>query len=145
MHVLDEAGLRALGGRLASVLRAGDVVLLSGELGAGKTTLARAILAGLGHRGEVPSPTWMLVEPYRDLSPPVLHADLYRLPPGAPIDDLGLDEGLADGVLLIEWPERLAAGRFPDALLLRLTGAGGPTRALTWEAGAAWEGRLPFG
>lgn len=144
--VLDEAGLRALGARLAAVLRAGDAVLLSGDLGAGKTTLARAILAALGHRGEVPSPTFTLVEPYPapPLRLPVVHADLYRLEAGAPLDDLGLDEALEEGLLLLEWPERLAPGRFPDALRLHLDGAGGPLRRLTWTAGPAWNGRWPL-
>ncbi|WP_448583022.1 tRNA (adenosine(37)-N6)-threonylcarbamoyltransferase complex ATPase subunit type 1 TsaE [Thermaurantiacus sp.] len=142
---LDEAGLRAFGAELATRLRAGDAVLLSGELGAGKTTLARAILEGLGHVGEVPSPTFTLVEPYSapPLRLPVLHADLYRLQPGAPIDDLGLDDVRDRGVLLVEWPERLQAGLFLDALRIRLEGAGGPTRRLTWEAPAAWKKRWP--
>ncbi len=142
---LDEAGLRAFGARLAALLRPGDAVLLSGDLGAGKTTLARAILVGLGHAGEVPSPTFTLVEPYagRALRLPVVHADLYRLEPGAPVDDLGLDEALEAGVLLLEWPERLPAGTFPDALRLRLEGAGGPVRRLTWAVPAAWKGRWP--
>lgn len=142
---LDPDEMARLGARLADLLRPGDMVLLSGEVGAGKTTLARAILAGLGHQGEVPSPTWTLVETYP--SPPlrlgVLHADLYRLPAGAVIDDLGLDEALAEGAVLLEWPERLPTGAYPQALLLRLSGAGGPTRALTWEAPGAWEGRWP--
>lgn len=139
----DEAGLRRVGARLAALLRAGDAVLLSGDLGAGKTTLARAILEGLGHAGEVPSPTFTLAEPYPGLRPPVLHADLYRLEPGAPLDDLGLEDWLETGVILVEWPERLAPRAFPDALRLRLDGAGGPTRRLTWTAGPAWKGRWP--
>jgi tRNA threonylcarbamoyladenosine biosynthesis protein TsaE len=142
---LDEAGLRAVGDWLGARLRAGDVLLLSGEVGAGKTTLARAILARLGHVGEVPSPTWTLVETYPapPLSLPLLHADLYRLEAGGGIDDLGFDEALAEGAVLIEWPERLLPGAFPQALLLKLAGAGGPTRVLTWVAPAAWEGRWP--
>lgn len=142
---LDEAGLLAAGARLAAALRAGDVILLSGDLGAGKTTLARAILQGLGHPGEVPSPTFTLVEPYAapPLRLPALHADLYRLGPGAVLDDLGLDEALTEGVLLIEWPERLPSGWFGDALRLHLAGAGGPSRRLTWEVPAAWKGRWP--
>jgi tRNA threonylcarbamoyladenosine biosynthesis protein TsaE len=140
---LDEDGLRDVGARLASVLRAGDVVALSGELGAGKTTLARAILAGLGHIGEVPSPTFTLVQTYPDLSPPVAHADLYRLDHPAEAEPLALDDWLADGALLVEWPERLGAAIWPERLWLRLEGAGGPDRALTWDAPPAWEGRWP--
>lgn len=140
---LDEAGLRDFGVRLSGLIRPGDVICLSGDLGAGKTSLARAILFGLGHRGEVPSPTFMLAEPYPDLPVPILHADLYRLSPGASIEDLGLDAWLETGAILVEWPERLAEGQFPEALWLRLEGAGGPSRRLTCEATGAWEGRWP--
>jgi tRNA threonylcarbamoyladenosine biosynthesis protein TsaE len=140
---LDEDGLRAIGARLASALRPGDVIALSGELGAGKTTLARAILEGLGHRGEVPSPTFTLVQTYPDLPVPVAHADLYRLESPAEAEALGLDDWLLDGALLIEWPERLGAALWAHALWLRLDGAGGPARRLTSRAGTAWEGRWP--
>jgi tRNA threonylcarbamoyladenosine biosynthesis protein TsaE len=140
---IDADGLRAIGARLASVLRAGDVVALSGELGAGKTTLARAILEGLGHAGEVPSPTFTLVQTYPDLSVPVAHADLYRLENAAEAEALALDDWLLDGALLIEWPERLGSAFWPDALWLRLEGAGTPQRRLTSRAGPAWEGRWP--
>jgi tRNA threonylcarbamoyladenosine biosynthesis protein TsaE len=140
---LDENGLRAIGARLASVLRAGDVIALSGELGAGKTTLARAILEALGHLGEVPSPTFTLVQTYPDLPVPVAHADLYRLENPAEAEALGLDDWLLDGALLIEWPERLGGAIWPDALWLRLEGAGTPQRRLTSRGGPAWEGRWP--
>lgn len=141
--MLDEAGLREVGTRLASVLRPGDVVALSGDLGAGKTTLARAILQGLGHVGDVPSPSFTLVQTYPDLPLPVAHADLYRLESAAEAEPLALDDWLLDGALLLEWPERLGASIWPDRLLLRLEGAGGPDRRLTWDAPAAWEGRWP--
>ncbi len=140
---LDEDGLRAIGARLASVLRPGDVIALSGELGAGKTTLPRAILEGLGHAGEVPSPTFTLVQTYPDLPVPVAHADLYRLETPAEAEALGLDDWLRDGALLIEWPERLGDTIWPDVLWLRLDGAGTPARRLTSRAGTAWEGRWP--
>ena len=141
--LVDEAGLGEVGRRLAGTLRAGDVIALSGELGAGKTTLARAILRALGHEGDVPSPTFTLVQTYPDLPLPVAHADLYRL--GAPdeAEALGLDDWLEDGVLLVEWPERLGRRLWHDRLWLRLEGAGGPDRRLTWDAAAAWEGRWP--
>jgi tRNA threonylcarbamoyladenosine biosynthesis protein TsaE len=85
----------------------------------------------------------MLVEPYPDLRVPVLHADLYRL--DAPVDPaaLGLEEWLETGAVLVEWPERLAGGAFPQALRLRLEGAGGPDRCLTWDVPAAWKDRWP--
>jgi tRNA threonylcarbamoyladenosine biosynthesis protein TsaE len=140
---LDEAGLREVGNRIASVLRPGDVIALSGDLGAGKTTLARAILEALGHRGEVPSPTFTLMQIYPDLAVPVAHADLYRLESAAEAEALALDDWLLDGALLLEWPERLGSRIWPERLWLRLDGAGGPDRRLTWDAPAAWEGRWP--
>ncbi len=135
--------MAALGARLAAVLHAGDIVALSGELGAGKTTLARAILRALGHVGEVPSPSFALVQPYPDLSPPVLHCDLFRLERPEEADALGLDEALASAALLVEWPERLGDRLWPEALSIRISGAGGPRRALTWQVPAAWKGRWP--
>ena len=140
---LDEAALRGVGARLASVLRAGDVIALSGDLGAGKTTLARAILEALGHMGEVPSPTFTLVQTYPDLVVPVAHADLYRLESATEAEPLALDDWLLDGALLLEWPERLGNMIWPERLWLRLDGAGGPDRRLTWDAPPAWEGRWP--
>ena len=140
---LDEAGLREIGARLAAVLAPGDVVALSGELGAGKTTLARAILEALGHRGEVPSPTFTLAQTYPDTDVPVMHCDLYRLEKPQEAEQLALDDWLLDGALLIEWPERLGPRMWPERLWLRLEGAGGPDRRLTSNAGAAWEGRWP--
>ena len=140
---LDEAGLGALGAELARVLRAGDVVALSGALGAGKTTLARAVLRALGARGDVPSPTFALVQPYPDLSPPVWHVDLYRLDSPAEAGALGLDEALEGAALLVEWPERLGGALWPEALKIRIEGAGEPARCLTWEVPAPWSGRWP--
>ncbi len=138
---LDEAQLMALGGQLALLLRPGDVIALSGDLGAGKTTLVRAVLAALGHVGEVPSPTFTLVQTYPDLPVPVAHVDLYRLTSAAEAESLALDDWLDDGALLIEWPERLDGQLWPDHLWLRLEGAGRTTRFLTWRASAAWKGR----
>lgn len=140
---LDEAALGRLGVAIAGQLRAGDVVALAGELGAGKTTLARAILRALGHRGEVPSPTFTLAQSYAETTPPVLHCDLYRLQSPAEAEALGMDDWLLDGALLIEWPERLGPELWPDCLWLRLDGAGGPQRRLTWTVGGAWSDRWP--
>jgi tRNA threonylcarbamoyladenosine biosynthesis protein TsaE len=135
---LDEAGLAEVAATLARVLRSGDIVALSGDLGAGKTSFARGVLRGLGWVGEVPSPTFTLVQPY-DTTPEVWHVDLYRLDVPAEADALGLFE--TDAVLLIEWPERLGARLPRDALRLHLDGAGDATRTLTWEAPPSWEGR----
>ena len=133
----------ALGRALAERLQPGDVIALSGDLGAGKTTLARAILAGLGHEGEVPSPTFTLVQTYEDLRLPVAHVDLYRLDLPEEADALALDDFLVDGALLVEWPERLGRKIWPERLWLRLDGAGGADRRLTWDCPRAWEGRWP--
>jgi tRNA threonylcarbamoyladenosine biosynthesis protein TsaE len=141
---IGEGDLGGLARGLAGALRPGDVLFLSGDLGAGKTTLARAVLRALGHAGEVPSPTYLLVEPYPDLPVPILHADLYRLDPPVDPAAFGFDEWLETGAILVEWPERLAEGAFPHALRLRLEGAGGPDRRLTWEVPAAWKGRWPL-
>jgi tRNA threonylcarbamoyladenosine biosynthesis protein TsaE len=135
--------MAAAGRALAGLLRPGDVVALSGDLGSGKTTLARAVLRGLGHCGEVPSPTFTLVQTYDDLAPPVAHVDLYRLGSSAEAEALALDDLRATHALLVEWPERLGADLWPDALRLRLDGAGAPSRRLTWQTPPAWERRWP--
>ena len=141
---LDQAAMAGLGARLAAGLRKGDVIGLSGELGAGKTTLARAILAALGLAGEAPSPTFAIVQPYDvpDVRLPVAHVDLYRLDDPHDVRELGLEDYANGGALLIEWPERLPAGAWPEMLLLRLEGTGA-TRRLTAKVPAAWEGRWP--
>ena len=105
-----------LAATLAATLRGGDVVLLSGPLGAGKTAFVRGLARGLGvDPGEVSSPTFTLVHEYRGGRLRLFHADLYRLGTAA-AEDLGLDElGIRDGVLAIEWPDRLGHG-FRDAI-----------------------------
>ncbi|WP_419808030.1 tRNA (adenosine(37)-N6)-threonylcarbamoyltransferase complex ATPase subunit type 1 TsaE [Sphingomonas sp.] len=139
----DPAATAAFGASLAALVRPGDVIALVGELGAGKTSLARGLLAALGVAGEVPSPSFAIVQPYAppEVRVPVLHVDLYRIGDPDDLEELGLDEALADSVLLVEWPER-AGGRWPDALRLTLSteGAG---RRLTADVPAAWEGRWP--
>lgn len=113
LFLADEAATRQLGEDIALALRLGDVLALSGDLGAGKTTLARALirkLAGDPHL-EVPSPTFTLVQAY-DTRLPLWHFDLYRLSAAEELDELGFDEALAQGAAIVEWPER-AAGRLP--------------------------------
>lgn len=143
MWLLTETDMARAGAALAAVLRAGDVVALSGELGAGKTTLARGVLQALGHEGEVPSPSFALVQPYDALALPVTHADLYRLEEPEELEELGLDDALIGGALLVEWPERAGAAAWPQALRLVLQPQPDGRRALTWEVPRAWEGRWP--
>ncbi len=112
---------RALGERLGRLARPGDVLLLSGNLGAGKTVVAQGIGRGLGTPTVVNSPTFVLVSEHRGGRLPLLHADLYRLGDQAEIDALALDEIRAGGVLVLEWPERATAGLPADHLALRLT------------------------
>jgi tRNA threonylcarbamoyladenosine biosynthesis protein TsaE len=144
MRLADAGATEALGARLASLVRAGDILALSGALGAGKTTLARGVLRGLGWTGEAPSPSFTLVERYEapPLRLPVWHADLYRLDSPAEAWALGLDEAEA-GLLLVEWPERLGGHGLEGALRLHLAMACDGGRALTAEVPAAWAGRWP--
>jgi tRNA threonylcarbamoyladenosine biosynthesis protein TsaE len=143
MWLLDEPAMAEAGAALTAMLQPGDVVTLSGPLGAGKTTLARGLLHALGHQGEVPSPTFAIVQPYEETRLPLAHADLYRLDDPAELQELGLDDWLADGALLVEWPERAGAAAWPQALRLSLAIAPDGRRALTWEVPRAWEGRWP--
>lgn len=111
----DESSQEMLGARLADVCVAPMLIFLEGDLGAGKTTLARGFLRRLGHRGAVKSPTYTLIEPYEIDGRKVYHLDLYRVADPAELDYLGLREMLAEeAVLLIEWPER-GAGWLPPA------------------------------
>ena len=143
MRLEGPEATEALGRALAARLRPGDVVALYGDLGAGKTTLARGILRGLGFEGDVASPTFPIVLPYEQIDLPVWHVDLYRIDDPAEIDELALDEALEDGALLIEWPERLGARLWPQTLKLTLARDGSGARALTADVPAAWGGRWP--
>src|SRR5215469_18156485 len=102
--------------RIATELRAGDAVALKGELGAGKTTLARAILRALGVEGEVPSPSFTLVQEYETTRLKVLHCDLYRIAGAAELAELGIEDALRESAVLIEWPER-AKSHIPENAL----------------------------
>jgi len=139
----EMAATDAAGKLLARLIRTGDVVTLSGPLGVGKTALVRAILTGLGHEGEVPSPTFAIVQPYEALEPPVWHADLYRIEDPSELDEIGLDTA-ADGVLLVEWPERAGEGAWPDALRLALDFAPDGARRLTAQVPPSWQSRWPL-
>ena len=142
MILADERSTEALGERLANLLRPGDVVALSGPLGVGKTALARAIFGALGHEGEVPSPTFAIVQPYEELEPPIWHVDLYRIEDSGEMDELGLDSA-SEAVLLVEWPERAGANVWPEALRLTLDFAQGGARRLTADVPPSWQDRWP--
>lgn len=135
---------QALAQRLAGGLRPGDVLLLQGPLGAGKTTFARAVIQHLLGKDEaVPSPTYTLAQSYATPRGLVWHVDLYRLKGEAELHTLGLEDILwGTAIALVEWPERLGAFRPSQALRasLEMTPAGG--RLLTLEGGERWRDRL---
>jgi tRNA threonylcarbamoyladenosine biosynthesis protein TsaE len=143
MILRSEEATAAAGAAMACVARAGDVITLTGPLGVGKTALARGFIAALGHEGEVPSPSFAIVQPYEELDPPVWHVDLYRIEDLSEIAELGLDAA-ADAVLLVEWPERAGEGAWPDALGLSLDFAQDGARILTARVPPSWEGRWPL-
>ena len=119
----DLAATALFGQRIAGALRAGDVIALSGTLGAGKTTLARAIIAALGYGGEVPSPSFAIIELYEPphVRLPLVHADFYRLEDPAELAEIGLDDYRTGAAMIAEWPEH--AGGFahePGCLSIRI-------------------------
>ena len=145
LELPDLAAMERLGGAIAATLQAGDVVALSGGLGAGKTTLARGIIAALGHEGEVPSPSFAILEVYDPpaVRLPLVHADFYRLARPEEVEELGLDDYRDGAALLAEWPEH--AGGFANeagclSIMLEVAGTG---RIAIVEGGADWLGRMP--
>jgi len=156
LRVPTAAAMRELGRRLAALLRAGDLVVLTGPLGAGKTTLVQGIGDGLGVRGPVTSPTFVIarVHPSLDGGPDLVHADAYRLGSRAEVDDLDLDADLERSVTVVEWGEGLAeeladshlevtiAMEDGDSRALRLAGRGERWEALTESARLAVAGGL---
>lgn len=137
----DEAATHALGQRIARLLRVGDVVCLSGGLGAGKTTLARAVISALAGEQDAPSPTYTLVQTYAAPDFDLWHFDLYRLNDPDQVFELGYEDALETGVSLIEWPERLAGTAPCDRLEIALRPAGAGRRATLTPHGA-WRQRL---
>jgi tRNA threonylcarbamoyladenosine biosynthesis protein TsaE len=143
MILSSEADTKSVGQYLATQLRVGDVIALSGPLGVGKTALARAIIEALGYDGEVPSPSFAIVQPYDTLNPPLWHVDLYRIEQPEEMAELGLESALSDAAVIVEWPERAGDEAWPDALRLSLDFAPDGARRLTGQVPAAWEARWP--
>ena len=127
----DETATEQLGATLAARLKMGDIVGLKGDLGAGKTTLARAILRAAANDPDliVPSPTFTLVEIYDTARGPIWHFDLYRLDRPEQVYELGWEEALSQGIVLLEWPERLGS-LLPRHLLVTLEIEGDGRKAL---------------
>jgi len=149
LAVATEDDMVELGRRLAPVLRAGDLVVLSGDLGAGKTTLTRGIGEGLGVRGAVTSPTFVIARVHTAPAarPPLVHVDAYRLGSLAEVDDLDLDASQEDSVTVVEWGHGLAEDLADARLELDITRRKGQadapdeSRAVTWRAvGDRWSG-----
>jgi len=140
IHLADLAATESLARRVASLLQPGDAVLLDGPLGAGKSALARALLRALlaDPALEVPSPSYTLVQTYDAPIGPVHHFDLWRLDGPGAVAELGWDDA-QDGVVLVEWPDRLGALRPHDALSVTLSLAEGDARRAVLTG---WPGRL---
>lgn len=134
----------ALGRRLAGLCRVGDVIALRGDLGMGKTVVARGFIqARCNTEEEVPSPTFTLVQPYEAPDATIYHFDLYRLKSQEEAFELGIEDAFADGISLIEWPDRLGTYLPRSCLTLRLTsGPDGNDRRASLSGDAAWTERL---
>ena len=130
---------RRLGARLGRLLRPGDTVLLSGDLGAGKTVFVQGIARGMGFQGSVSSKSFVLLGEYQGRDSKLYHADLYRLEAPEQADELAVDEYCAGGVLVAEWPERAPHVFSPEQLRVRFEVTGERSRTLTVES----EGERP--
>ena len=140
---IDSAGpaeTMAVGRRLASMLRPGDIVLLSGRLGAGKTVFVAGVAEGLGVEAPITSPSFVLVRSY-DGFMRLTHADLYRLGTTAELYDLDLPETVGEGVLIVEWGTVLEGSFGDDVLIIDLEVQSDETRTIAVEARGSWKGR----
>jgi tRNA threonylcarbamoyladenosine biosynthesis protein TsaE len=147
LRIATAAAMRDLGRELAALLRAGDLVILTGPLGAGKTTLVQGIGEGLAVRGPVTSPTFVIARVHRSLAgsgPSLVHADAYRLGSVAELDDLDLDADVASAVTVVEWGEGLAEGLAEDRLEISIRPAvDGDVRTVRLTGhGARWNAVL---
>jgi tRNA threonylcarbamoyladenosine biosynthesis protein TsaE len=143
ISIASEEQTAAVAFRVAQLLRPGDVVCLRGDLGTGKTTFTRALVAGLGSPVPVSSPTFTLIHEYRGGRLPVWHVDAYRLRSADETVDIGLDEVflIGEGVVVIEWPERIEAALPKDHLDIAIRDTGGDTRDVTLTPnGPRWTG-----
>jgi tRNA threonylcarbamoyladenosine biosynthesis protein TsaE len=136
-HAATPGATCKLGERIGRLLRAGDVVLLSGELGAGKTVLAQGIGRGLGVTDPIKSSSFVIMNEYDGTSLRLYHADLYRLEDPEQVAELALDELASAGVLVVEWPERAPGEMPPEHLLVRLKYDGAKGRAVEMEGAGA--------
>lgn len=144
IEIPDEAALARLAGRIAVLARPGDLIALEGDLGAGKTSFARAFVNALQDEPEeVPSPTFTLVQSYETRAGTVLHADLYRIVDRSETDSLGLLDALGEAILLVEWPDRLPPVRPAGLLTVRLDfGASPDSRTVTLAGAGRWHSLL---
>jgi tRNA threonylcarbamoyladenosine biosynthesis protein TsaE len=144
VEVATAQEMRALGCRLAVGLRAGDLLVLSGPLGAGKTTLVQGIGNGLGVRGPITSPTFVIARVHPSLrgGPALVHADAYRLDGAAEIDDLDLDSGTASSVTAVEWGGGLAEGLSDNRLEISIELAGAARTVRIRGVGPRWAGTV---
>ena len=142
MLLAGQAETEALGARIAAGLRVGDTITLEGDLGAGKTVLARAILRSLGVAEDVPSPTFTLVQTYETPTLVVRHYDLYRIENASELDELGLEDALDEGAALIEWPDRAASRIASDALSITLETVSEAARNVRIFGPAKWSAFL---
>ena len=143
VDVPDEAATEALAAHISALAEIGDVIALSGDLGAGKTTFARAFIWARGETGEVPSPTFTLVQVYEFPGAPIWHFDLYRLRSPEEAWELGIEDAFTEGISLIEWPERLGPLLPTHCLQITLLFEDRPeARRTVISAGENWQQRL---